>query len=165
MVMNRINKIDSDGVKPLLGLGELGLDNYPAGNDVGRVYVGTGTENIPLAKIDDIAELAVTKDSDTGSAAIPSGTTAERTAVTIPGMLRFNTELNRMEMYDLDNWREVGGGQLLGTTDEKAIGYLANSTAEELVVKAGTNGFAVDNIEVLDGGSITVEDGAVFKVL
>ena len=160
-----INKQDTNGVKPLLGIGEFGYDNYPTNGDVGRVYVGTGTENIPLAKIDDIAELAVTKDSDTGSAAIPSGTTAERTAVTIPGMLRFNTELNRMEMYDLDNWREVGGGQLLGTTDEKAIAYLAHSTGEELVVKAGTNAFSVDSITIEDGGSITVEDNAVFKVL
>ena len=157
----RINRQDTDGVKPLLGLGELGLDNYPAGNDVGRVYVGTGTENIAVAKKSEV----VVKDSETGSALLPSGTTAERPMTPIIGMLRFNTELNRMEMYDLDNWREVGGGQLLGTTDEKAIGYLAQSTGEELVVKAGTNAFSVDSIIVEYGGSITVEDDAVYKVL
>ena len=157
----RINRQDTDGVKPLLGLGELGLDNYLEGNDVGRIYVGTGTENIAVAKKSDVVE----KDSDTGSVRVPAGTTAERTAIPVPGMLRFNTELNRMEMYDLDNWREVGGGQLLGTTDEKAIGYLAQSTGEDLVVKAGTNAFSVDSITVEDSGSITVEDGAVYKVL
>ena len=161
MVMSRINKIDSDGVKPLLGIGELGLDNYLEGNDVGRVYVGTGTENIAVAKKSEVVE----KDSDTGSAKVPAGTTAERTAVPVPGMLRFNTELNRMEMYDLDNWREVGGGQLLGTTDERAICYLAQGTGEELVVKAGTNAFSVGSITVEDGGSITVEDNAIYKVL
>ena len=157
----RINRQDTDGVKPLLGLGELGLDNYLEGNDVGRVYVGTGTENIAVAKKSEVVE----KDSNTGSAMVPAGTTTERTAIPVPGMLRFNTELNRMEMYDLDNWREVGGGQLLGTTDEKAIGYLAQSTGEDLVVKAGTNAFSVDSITVEDSGSITVEDGAVYKVL
>ena len=46
----RITRQDLDGVKPLLQTGELGYDNYPAGGDDGRVYVGTGSENIPLAK-------------------------------------------------------------------------------------------------------------------
>lgn len=48
--MSRITKQDTNGVKPLLSTGELGYDNYPIGGDVGRVYVGTGTENIALAK-------------------------------------------------------------------------------------------------------------------
>lgn len=46
----RINKHDTQGTKPLLGKGELGYDDYAAGGDVGRVWVGTGTENIPVAK-------------------------------------------------------------------------------------------------------------------
>ena len=46
----RINKHDTQGTKPLLGKGELGYDDHTAGGDVGRVYVGTGTENIALAK-------------------------------------------------------------------------------------------------------------------
>ena len=49
-----IVKQDSNGVKPLLQTGELGYDNYPAGGDDGRVYVGTGSENIPLAKKADV---------------------------------------------------------------------------------------------------------------
>ena len=46
----RINKHDTQGTKPLLGKGELGYDDYTAGGDVGRVYVGTGTGNIALAE-------------------------------------------------------------------------------------------------------------------
>jgi len=46
----RINKHDTNGTKPLLGKGELGYDDYVAGGDVGRVYVGTGSENIALAE-------------------------------------------------------------------------------------------------------------------
>lgn len=46
----RINRHDTNGNKPLLGKGELGYDDYTAGGDTGRVYVGTGTENIPVAK-------------------------------------------------------------------------------------------------------------------
>ena len=44
----RINKHDTNGVKPLLGKGELGYDDYTAGGDTGRVYVGTGSTNIGL---------------------------------------------------------------------------------------------------------------------
>ena len=57
-----IVKQDSNGVKPLLQTGELGYDNYPAGGDVGRVYVGTGTENLQLAKRSDISDYAYSKD-------------------------------------------------------------------------------------------------------
>ena len=46
----RINKQDTQGTKPLLGKGELGYDDYTAGGDTGRVYVGNGSENIPQAK-------------------------------------------------------------------------------------------------------------------
>lgn len=46
----RINKQDTNGTKPLLGKGELGYDDYTAGGDAGRVYVGNGAENIPQAK-------------------------------------------------------------------------------------------------------------------
>ena len=53
----RINRQDTNGVKPLLQVGEFGYDNYPAGGDVGRVYVGTGTENIPLAKKSEVDAL------------------------------------------------------------------------------------------------------------
>lgn len=45
-----INRQDTNGVKPLLAVGELGYDNYPSGGDIGRVYVGNGAENIPQAK-------------------------------------------------------------------------------------------------------------------
>ena len=48
--MSIISKQDTNGIKPLLQVGELGYDNYPAGGDKGRVFVGTGTENIGLAK-------------------------------------------------------------------------------------------------------------------
>lgn len=160
-----INRQDTNGVKPLLGVGELGYDNYPTGGDSGRVYVGTGAENVKLARVDEIGDLAVAVDSSTGSASIPAGTTAERSMTPITGMLRFNTELNRMEMYDLDNWREVGGGQLLGTTDMKAVGYMANSTAENLVVPTGTNAFSIDSVTIEDGGSITVENDSTYKIL
>ena len=46
----RINRQDTNGVKPLLQVGELGYDNWSGGGDVGRVYVGNGASNLALAK-------------------------------------------------------------------------------------------------------------------
>ena len=60
--MSLIVKRDTNGVKPLLQVGEFGYDNYPAGGDVGRVYIGTGTENIQIAKRVDIANYAYSKE-------------------------------------------------------------------------------------------------------
>ena len=59
----RINRQDTNGVKPLLQVGELGYDNYPGGGDVGRVFVGTGTANIALGKKSEI--MAVDTKADT----------------------------------------------------------------------------------------------------
>ena len=55
-----ISRQDKDGVKPLLQTGELGYDNFPAGGDEGRVYVGTGNENVPLAKKEEVDEIIST---------------------------------------------------------------------------------------------------------
>lgn len=49
--MAQIKYMDTDGDKSrILPKGSFGMDDYPAGNDVGRVYISTGAENIPLAK-------------------------------------------------------------------------------------------------------------------
>ncbi len=50
----KINRQDTNGVKPLLAVGELGYDNYPSGGDIGRVFVGTGTQNIAQAKLAEV---------------------------------------------------------------------------------------------------------------
>lgn len=52
-----IVKQDRDGSKPLLEVGELGYDNYPVGGDAGRVYVGTGSSNVMLAKKTEVVDV------------------------------------------------------------------------------------------------------------
>ena len=58
--MGKINRQDTNGVKPLLATGEFGYDNYPAGGDEGRVYVGTGTKNVALANKSEVAVVVET---------------------------------------------------------------------------------------------------------
>ena len=59
--MGYINKKDTNGVKTILLEGELGYDSYDAGGDAGRIYVGTGVENIAIAKKSEVDALELLK--------------------------------------------------------------------------------------------------------
>lgn len=54
-----------------------------------------------------IALLRVVKTSDTGSAIIPAGTTAERDSSPVGGYTRFNVDTDELEFYDGTTWRDV----------------------------------------------------------
>ena len=58
------------------------------------------------------------------------------------------------------------GGQFYGEGLIRGIQYMAKSIGDSnIVISSDVNAFAIDNIAVGSGGSITVEDGAIFKVL
>lgn len=318
----RINRQDTNGVKPLLAVGELGYDNYPSGGDAGRVWVGTGSENIALAKKDEvtahtnrtdnphgvtktqvglsnvdntsdankpistatqnalnnkvdkvagkklstedytsvektklaeieagaqvntvtsvagktgtvvvtksdvglsnvdntsdankpistntqtalnlkaplasptftgtpaaptaatgtnttqvattefvnteIANDAVLKTSNTGSALVPKGTTAQRDVAPGDGYLRFNSTLNIFEGYYNGSWQPVGGGQMLGQALVKAVSYNAQVIDEDISIPAGVNAYSVGNITINNGYTMTIADGSIYKIL
>jgi len=71
----------------------------------------------------------VTKDSSTGAANIPSGTTAQRPGGPTTGQTRFNTSLGSTEIYNGSNWQTLVGS---GTT--------TTYNAEYLVVAGGGGG-------------------------
>ena len=56
----KIAKQDTNGIKPLLQVGELGYDNYSAGGDTGRVYVGRGDVNVAIAKKSEVDSVSTT---------------------------------------------------------------------------------------------------------
>lgn len=66
-----------------------------------------GTANITLSVVD--------KDSGTGSATLPAGTTAQRTASPVNGQLRYNSDNNEFEGYINGSWGGIGGGTPLFT--------------------------------------------------
>ncbi len=65
--MARINKHDTNGTKGVLQKGEFGYDDYNAGGDAGRVYVGDGSNNIPLAKKNEVDQVSSDLSTHTGS--------------------------------------------------------------------------------------------------
>lgn len=74
----RIAKQDTNGVKPLLQVGELGYDNWPGGGDAGRVFVGTGAENVALGKKTEIVAVDTKADTHIARDDNPHGVTKEQ---------------------------------------------------------------------------------------
>jgi hypothetical protein len=108
---------------------------------------------------------SVKKTSSTGSARIPSGTTAQRDVTPADGMIRHNATLKIFEGYSNGNWQSVGGGQMFGNAVIKAVSFNAQTIAENIVVPAGLNAYSVGNITIENGFSLTVENGSVYKIL
>lgn len=73
--MSKIIRQDTNGVKPLLAVGELGYDNYHSGGDIGRVYVGTGTQNIAQAKLAEVVAVDGKVDTHVGRVDNPHSVT------------------------------------------------------------------------------------------
>lgn len=51
-----VDVIDTDGIKSILPKGALGYDDYTAGGDAGRLYIGTGITNKAIATLLEVNE-------------------------------------------------------------------------------------------------------------
>lgn len=114
----------------------------------------------------EIANDAITKDSVTGVAFMPSGTTAQRpTLLSTDKAIRFNTDLQSWESWNGNIWGSLGGGQMLGSAANKAISYNAQSIAENITIPANTNAYSVGDVTLENGYTITISNGSVYKIL
>lgn len=114
-----------------------------------------------------VATLASTvkKTSTTGSAQLPVGTTAERDPLPLEGSIRGNSEAKAFEGYIDGRWQPVGGGQMLGNAEVKAIAYNAKTISENITIPATVNALSAGPIVVNDGFAVTVADGANWIVM
>lgn len=132
------------------------IANVPAG--------GVSAENVQAA-INELDVEKVPRTSLTGSAKLPAGTTAQRDGTPIDGMIRYNSTLLQFEGYFNGLWQSVGGGQMLGLAETKAIFFNAQTITEDLTIKAGTNGGSFGPMGINDGVTVTIEDGAVWSIV
>jgi hypothetical protein len=107
----------------------------------------------------------VKKTSDTGSAKLPAGSDAQRDPVPEIGAIRFSSTQLGWEGWNGTNWVSIGGGQMLGQALIKGIFYNAIVIAEDLTIKAGTNGGSFGPVEVANGKEVTVENGSVWSIV
>lgn len=103
---------------------------------------------------------AVGYTTTTGSAIIPSGTTAERDGSPTNGYFRYNTSVNSFEGYVNGAWGGVGGAQAGGVIFENSLTISSNYT-----LTSGKNGLSVGPITIGSGVTVTVPSGQRWVVL
>lgn len=129
--MSKIVKQDTNGVKPLLAVGELGYDNYLSGGDIGRVYVGTGSLNIALAKKSEVDAKVV------ANAVITAGA-ATKVTYDAKGLVTSGTTLSAGDIPVLDAGKITTGTLPVarggtGTTTSTGTGDVVLGTSPVLV--------------------------------
>lgn len=83
-----------------------------------------------------MATLQSTTINDTGYLTLPAGTTAQRPAIPVTGMTRFNTTWNKPEVYNGTNWIDVKTGVL---ANDGSTALLAANSAADIKTLTGTN--------------------------
>ncbi len=146
--------------------GELNIDGelfIPTGGTV-----GLDTVDVSVLKQggQDVANVATTvaKDSDTGAAYIPVGTTAQRPTTPSNGYLRYNTDLVSMEAYSNGTWGSVGGGATGGGTDHifNLNGQVINSN---YTIPTGMNAVTAGDVTIATGVTVTVPTGSKWVIV
>jgi hypothetical protein len=109
---------------------------------------------------------AVTKTSTTGAAQLPVGTVAQRPGSPTKGQFRYNDDTDVFEGYTEGvGWGQVGGGQMLGAAQEKAIFFNAQTITENITIAADQNGGSFGNITIADGYAVTIADGGSWTIV
>lgn len=152
----------------------LGLDHVDNSSDADKP-VSTAQANALALKADisyvdtqddlksDIVT-TVTKDSSTGAAKIPVGTSAQRPGTPADGDVRYNTDTDSYEGYKNGNWLPLGGGATGGGTND--IFYENSITVTtDYTITTNKNAMSAGPITVADGVSVTVPDGSVWSIV
>jgi hypothetical protein len=120
-----------------------------------RIYTGSAWENVIVD-----TTTVVSKTGNTGSAIVPSGSTAQRDGSPSNGYFRYNSDLDSFEGYVDGAWGGVGGAQAGGVIYENSQTVTSNYT-----ITTGKNGFSVGPITIDSGVTVTVPSGSVWTII
>lgn len=112
----------------------------------------TSDVNKPVSTAQQTAlDLKISKDSSTGAAVLPAGTTAQRPVSPVNGYMRYNSDLLAMEAYVNGVWGRVADstGVVLTTTDQTITGTKSFSTGIKV---GGANVTAYGQNYIINGG-------------
>lgn len=107
---------------------------------------------------------AVPQTSATGSAVVPTGTTAQRDGSPATGYFRFNTSIGKFEGHNGTAWGSVGGGATGGGAD--AV-FVENDqvVTTSYTITSGKNAMTTGPITVNSGVVVTVPSGSNWVIL
>jgi hypothetical protein len=105
----------------------------------------------------------VIKDSATGAAHMPSGSTAQRPVSPVNGYMRYNSDLLAMEAYANGVWGSVGGGATGGGTD-KVFNNNGYTVTSNYTIPSGMSAITVGdsngNVTINSGVTVTLSAGS-----
>jgi hypothetical protein len=115
----------------------------------------------------------VHKDSSTGAAYMPAGTTAQRPVSPVNGYMRYNSNLLAMEAYVNGAWGSVGGGATgggaTGGGTDKVFNENGYVVTANYTIPAGksavTVGDASGNVTINSGVTVTLDSNSRWVVL
>jgi hypothetical protein len=106
-------------------------------------------------------ELKVDKDSNTGAALLPAGTSTQRPTAS-PGKLRFNTDLAKFEGYNGSAWGSLGGAT--GGADDTVFYTNSQTVTANYTIPVGQNAMTVGPITVNENVEIGISVGSVWII-
>jgi hypothetical protein len=106
----------------------------------------------------------VAQSSSTGSAYLPTGTTAQRDGAPSAGYLRFNSTLSKPEVYSGTAWGSVGGGATGGGSDDIFIEN-GQTVTTNYTITTSKNAMSTGPISINSGISVTIPSGSNWVVL
>lgn len=108
--------------------------------------------------------LAVGYSVTTGSAFIPTGTTAERDGSPSAGYFRFNSSLGKFEGWNGSAWGSVGGGATGGGSDDAFYENTTSITAD-YTITSGKNAGSFGPVTIANGVTVTIPNGSTYTVV
>lgn len=107
--------------------------------------------------------LFVSKTSSTGSAILPTGTTAQRDGSPVAGYTRFNSDYDKPEVYNGTAWTGLGGATGAGGDD---IFYENGQTVTtSYTITTGKNALTAGPVTIADGATVTIPDGSTWSIV
>ena len=101
-----------------------------------------------------VAANAVAKTSNTGSAVIPSGTTAQRDASPLSGYMHFNKDTIKFEGYFGSAWGSIGGASGATGAGQDNV-YVENDKYQTTTYTLGQSGLTPATISIATPGVVT----------
>jgi hypothetical protein len=100
----------------------------------------------------------------TGQVALPVGTTGQRSATPLSGMIRYNTTFGQYEGYSASGWSQIGGGATGGGGDTVFVEN-GRTVTTNYTLSTNKNAESVGPITVNSGITVTIPSGARWVVL
>lgn len=147
--------VDNDG--DALSAGDLYFNT--SDNNM-KVYDGSSWNNTAVSTTN-----LVEKSSNTGSAYVPSGTTAQRDGSPSAGYLRFNSTDSSFEGYDGSAWGSIGGGGATGGGSDQVFVETDNTVSANYTLNSNKNAMSVGPLTIGSGVVVTVPSGQRWIVL